>query len=236
MSFSRSTILSRSFVLFRPSCERLLPLLTSSKTSRPWRNTFATTTAEPLSVPLTAPNGLEYDQPIGLFINNSWVPSGAKKKITSINPTDETEIASVHAAESPDVDKAVASARKAFKSTWRDSPPAERGSLLYKLSQLVEEHKEVLATIEAWDNGKPYKIARDEDIAEVVGTLRYYAGWADKIHGQVIDSSAVKLAYTIKEPLGVCGQIIPWNYPLGMAAWKWVSWYLILGCSSRDEG
>lgn len=222
-------MLSRFSVLFRPSCERLSPSLASSITSRPLlRNTFATRTTEPLSVPLIAPNGLKYNQPTGLFINNTWEPSLGNTKITSINPTDETEITSIHAAEVRDVDRAISSARNAFKGTWRDLPPGERGNLLYKLSQLVEEHREVLATIEAWDNGKPYKIARDEDIAEVVGTLRYYAGWADKIHGQVIDPSAVKLAYTIKEPVGVCGQIIPWNYPLGMAAWKWVYWMLMM--------
>lgn len=183
------------------------------------RRTIATW-PDSLSTQLTAPNGKTYTQPTGLFINNEWVPSSKNIKITSINPADESEITSVHAAESEDVDKAVTAARAAFNGPWRDLPPSERGDLLYKLSQLVEEHKEVLATIETWDNGKPYTVARDEDIAEVVGTLKYYAGWADKIHGQVIDSGAAKMAYTIKEPLGVCGQIIPWNYPLGMAAWS----------------
>lgn len=96
----------------------------------------------------------------------------------------------------------------------------ERGDLLYKLSRLVEQHKETLATIETWDNGKPYQVALNEDLAEVVGTLKYYAGYADKMHGQVIETSPAKLAYTIREPVGVCGQIIPWNYPLAMAAWK----------------
>lgn len=77
-----------------------------------------------------------------------------------------------------------------------------------------------MATIETWDNGKPYTVSRDEDLSEVIGTLKYYAGWADKVHGQVIDTTPDKLAYTIREPIGVCGQIIPWNYPLAMAAWK----------------
>lgn len=91
---------------------------------------------------------------------------------------------------------------------------------MYKLAQLVEQHKETLATIETWDNGKPYSVSLNEDLAEVTGTLKYYAGYADKIHGQVIDTTPAKLAYTIREPIGVCGQIIPWNYPLAMAAWK----------------
>lgn len=135
--------------------------------------------------------------------------------------SDETEIASVYAASTRDVDIAVAAARTAFKDpTWRDISPTDRGSLLLKLADLVDAHAETLATIETWDNGKPYQVSLTEDVAGVSGCIRYYGGYADKIHGQVIDVGPNKLAYTIREPLGVCGQIIPWNYPLGMAAWK----------------
>lgn len=135
--------------------------------------------------------------------------------------SDETEIISVYAASSEDVDIAVSAAREAFNSpAWRDLPPTERGLLLLDLASLVEDHGETLATIETWDNGKPYQVALDEDVTEVVNTLRYFGGYADKIHGQVIDTGPAKFAYTIREPLGVCGQIIPWNYPLLMAAWK----------------
>ncbi|KAK1080368.1 mitochondrial aldehyde dehydrogenase, partial [Friedmanniomyces endolithicus] len=138
-----------------------------------------------LSVELTAPNGKKYTQPTGLFINNEWVASSKGNKITSINPTDESEIAQVHAAEPEDVDKAVEAARAAFNNpTWRDMAPSDRGDLLYKLSQLVEQNKEVLATIETWDNGKPYQVALNEDLAEVSGCLKYYAGYADMVHGQ----------------------------------------------------
>ena len=91
---------------------------------------------------------------------------------------------------------------------------------MFKLASLVDQHKTTLATIETWDNGKPYQVALNEDLAEVSGCLRYYAGYADKIHGNVIDTTPAKFAYTIREPVGVCGQIIPWNYPLAMAAWK----------------
>lgn len=186
------------------------------------RRSFTNTsfTMSDLSIELTTPNGRKYTQPTGLFINNEWVASSKGNKVTSINPSDESEIASVHAAEPEDVDKAVAAARKAFKGEWRDLASTERGELMYKLATLIEQHKEVLASIETWDNGKPYTVARDEDLGEVVGCLKYYAGYADKIHGQVIDTTAAKLAYTIREPIGVCGQIIPWNYPLAMAAWK----------------
>ena len=91
---------------------------------------------------------------------------------------------------------------------------------MLELASLVEKHAETLATIETWDNGKPYSVALNQDVAEVAGCLRYYGGYADKIHGQVIDTGPAKLAYTLRQPLGVCGQIIPWNYPLLMAAWK----------------
>ncbi|KAF2454307.1 aldehyde dehydrogenase-like protein [Lineolata rhizophorae] len=174
-----------------------------------------------LTVELTAPNGVKYIQPTGLFINNEWEKATSGEMITSINPTDESEIASVHAAGPEDVDRAVAAARKAFKDpSWREISGTERGDIMFKLVELVEKNKETLATIDTWDNGKPYSVALGEDLAEVIGTLKYYAGYADKIHGQVIDTGSAKLAYTIREPIGVCGQIIPWNYPLAMAAWK----------------
>jgi aldehyde dehydrogenase (NAD(P)+) len=98
--------------------------------------------------------------------------------------------------------------------------PTERGNLLIKLSDLVDSHAETLATIETWDNGKPYSVALNEDVGEVGCVFKYYGGYADKIYGQVIDTGSAKFSYTLKEPLGVCGQIIPWNYPLSMAAWK----------------
>jgi aldehyde dehydrogenase (NAD+) len=132
----------------------------------------------------------------------------------------ETEIASVYAASAADVDTAVAAARKAFKDpSWRDLSGTDRGNLLIKLSDLVVKHKETISTIETWDNGKVYGDSMG-DIEEVQAVFKYYGGYADKIHGQVIDTGVNKLAYTIKEPVGVCGQIIPWNFPLAMAAWK----------------
>ncbi|ODH21995.1 hypothetical protein ACO22_05592 [Paracoccidioides brasiliensis] len=174
-----------------------------------------------LSEKLTAPNGLEYIQPLGLFINNEFVEARSGKKITSINPTDESKIADVEAAGEQDVDAAVKAARKALKDpTWKDLSPTDRGKLLVKLSDLVLKHIDTLATIEAWDNGKPFSVAHDEDCVEVAETLRYYAGFADKVFGSTISTSSRKFAYTLRQPIGVVGQIIPWNYPLAMAAWK----------------
>lgn len=91
---------------------------------------------------------------------------------------------------------------------------------MYKFADILEANKEILATLETWDNGKPYSVALNEDLGEVVGVIRYYAGWADKLHGQTIETNPLKFAYTLKQPIGVCAQIIPWNYPLAMAAWK----------------
>ncbi|OCT46871.1 Aldehyde dehydrogenase [Cladophialophora carrionii] len=174
-----------------------------------------------LKVELTAPNGRKITLPTGLFINNEFVKSSSGDKITSINPTDESEITSVEAASADDIDKAVKAARAAFNDpSWRDLPATDRGALMYKFADVLEENKETLATLETWDNGKPYSVALNEDLAEVVGCIRYYAGWADKIHGETIPTTPQKFAYTLKQPIGVCGQIIPWNYPLAMAAWK----------------
>lgn len=89
-----------------------------------------------------------------------------------------------------------------------------------KLANLIEENKELLATVDAWDNGKPYSVALNEDLPESFGTIRYYSGWADKIFGQTISTTHQKFAYTVRQPIGVVAQIIPWNYPLSMAAWK----------------
>ncbi|KJZ75286.1 hypothetical protein HIM_05212 [Hirsutella minnesotensis 3608] len=93
---------------------------------------------------------------------------------------------------------------------------------MLKLADLIEAHQKTLATVETWDNGKPYLVSLNEDLAEVVACMRYYAGWADKLTGQTIPTTnpAKKLAYTLRQPVGVCAQIIPWNYPLAMAAWK----------------
>lgn len=136
-------------------------------------------------------------------------------------PSDESEIASVYAASSEDVDIAVKAARAAFESPdWRDQDPANRSALIHRFADLLEKHAETLATIETWDNGKPYSAALEVDVQESINCLRYFAGWADKIDGSTIDTGPAKLAYTIREPVGVCGQIIPWNYPLLMAAWK----------------
>lgn len=132
----------------------------------------------------------------------------------------ECEIAAVHAASTQDIDTAVKAARQAFKHpSWANLSGTQRGALLHRLASLVGQHAEVLATIDCWDGGKVYRSAKG-DVAFGKATLEYYAGWADKNFGQVIDVGPAKLAYSLKQPLGVCAQIIPWNYPFMMATWK----------------
>lgn len=135
------------------------------------------------------------------------------------NPHDKTIITIVHEAKAGDVDIAVACARKVFEGEWKLVNPSERGRLLNKLADLFERDSIILAAIEALDNGKAFSLAKS-DIDSAQGCLRYYAGWADKIHGKVIDTDPDMLNYTRHEPIGVCGQIIPWNFPLVMWAWK----------------
>ncbi|KAL4918336.1 aldehyde dehydrogenase domain-containing protein [Aspergillus aurantiobrunneus] len=159
------------------------------------------------------------EQPLGLFINNEFVKGAEGKTFETINPTNEKPIVAVHEATEKDVDTAVAAARAAFEGSWRQVTPSERGRILNKLADLMERDIDTLAAIEALDNGKAFTMAKI-DTTNAIGCLRYYAGWADKIHGQTIDTNPETLTYTRHEPLGVCGQIIPWNFPLLMWSWK----------------
>ncbi|KAJ5673938.1 aldehyde dehydrogenase [Penicillium macrosclerotiorum] len=174
-------------------------------------------------VDLVAPNGVRYTQPKGLFINNTFVPSKSGATIDSINPVDQQRIISVFAAGADDVDIAVKAARAALSDpSWKSLPSSQRGSLMTELANLIDGDKKTLAAIESWDNGKPFKAALNDDLEEVIKIFRYYAGWADKIHGEttVLSGTGQSLAYTIRQPVGVVGQIIPWNFPLAMAAMK----------------
>ncbi|CVL07050.1 aldehyde dehydrogenase (NAD+) [Fusarium proliferatum] len=168
---------------------------------------------------LTAPNGVTYNQPLGLFINNEWRRSRAEEFISVVSPIDENEIVKVHAGGEEDIDDAVKAARAALKGPWSHLSGTERGEMMRKLAELVDAATKELATIDTWNNGKRFASAQG-DVGELTGVLRYYAGFADKQYGQVISTTEKKLAYTTVGPMGVCGQIIPWNYPLGMAGWK----------------
>ncbi|KAJ4150335.1 hypothetical protein LMH87_011087 [Akanthomyces muscarius] len=172
-----------------------------------------------LTVQLSTPVTGNYDQPIGLFINNEWVEGVDKQKFEVINPSTEEVITSVCEATEKDVDIAVAAARKAFNTTWKETTPHDRSRLLNKLADIVEKNTDLLAAVESLDNGKSITMAKG-DVGAVVGCIRYYAGWSDKITGKTADVSPDMFHYIKKEPLGVCGQIIPWNFPLLMLSWK----------------
>ena len=119
-----------------------------------------------------------------------------------------------------DVDKAVEAARKAFDGLWQDVTPVERSKYIFKLANLIDRDRELIAAIDAYDCGKPFSVALEADLDESYNVFQYYAGWADKIDGKTIETSPDKFAYTVQEALGVCGQIIPWNFPFMMLAWK----------------
>ncbi|GAQ12108.1 putative aldehyde dehydrogenase-like protein C922.07c [Aspergillus lentulus] len=174
-----------------------------------------------LFVDITTPNNHVYRQPTGLFIAGEFVAASSGQTITSIDPATDKPITTVHAASAEDVDRAVKAARAALvHPSWKQLPATDRGILMAKLADLMEQKRELLTSIDAWDNGKPYHVALEEDLTEAITTIRYYSGWADKIAGQTISTTANKFAYTIRQPIGVVGQIIPWNYPLSMATWK----------------
>jgi betaine-aldehyde dehydrogenase len=155
-----------------------------------------------------------------LFIDGQFVDAESGKTFKSPNPATGETFAEVAEAEQADVDKAVAAARKAFEGKWSKISARDRGRLLYKLSQLIEEHAGELATLETSDNGKPIKESTYIDLPGVVENFEYFAGWPTKIEGETIPVPGQMFNYTLREPVGVCGQIIPWNFPLLMAAWK----------------
>src|SRR6267142_1120047 len=157
-----------------------------------------------------------------LLINGQWVSSTSGKTFPTINPSTGEVITQVAEADAPDVDKAVSAARAAFETgAWRKKLSAsQRGALMYKLADLIEKNADELAQLEALDNGKPYHVARAADLPLTIACYRYYAGWADKNQGKTIPVNGPYFTYTKHEPVGVAGQIIPWNFPLLMQAWK----------------
>ena len=160
-----------------------------------------------------------------LLIDGRWQPAALGETFVVENPALETALATVAKGGAEDVERAVTAARRAFEEgPWRHANPSERGQLLWRLADLIEAHTEELAQLESLDNGKPLAVARAADVALTVDHFRYYAGWATKIEGETIPINSgageVFLDYTLREPVGVVGQIIPWNFPLLMAAWK----------------
>jgi aldehyde dehydrogenase (NAD+) len=159
--------------------------------------------------------------PTKLLINNRWVDSESGKTFPTVNPSTGETICQVAEADEADVNKAVKAARAAFESgPWRKMSASERGKLMNRLADLMEKNLDELARLEALDNGKPYSVAKAADLPLSIACYRYYAGWADKIQGKTIPIAGNYFCYTRHEPVGVVGQIIPWNFPLLMQAWK----------------
>jgi phenylacetaldehyde dehydrogenase len=162
-------------------------------------------------------------KPRRMLIDGEWVEARSGKTFAVYDPATGQQIATVAEADKADVDLAVAAARRAFEAgEWARMKPTERARLLWRLSDLMEAHADELAELESLDNGKPVTVARAADIPFSVETFRYMAGWVTKIHGQMINISMPGdyHSYILREPVGVVGQIIPWNFPLLMAAWK----------------
>lgn len=156
------------------------------------------------------------------LIDGQWQPAASGKTFATVNPATEEEIAQIAEGDAEDVDRAVQAARRAFDDgPWSRMDASDRGRLLYKLADRIESEIESLAALETLDNGKPISDSRTVDIPLVIDVLRYYAGYADKIHGSTIPVRGNYFCYTRREPVGVAGQIIPWNFPMLMTAWKW---------------
>uniref|UniRef100_A0A7N8WY41 10-formyltetrahydrofolate dehydrogenase n=1 Tax=Mastacembelus armatus TaxID=205130 RepID=A0A7N8WY41_9TELE len=170
-------------------------------------------------------NNMTVKMPYQCFINGKFEDAENGKTYDTINPTDGSVICKVSYASVEDVDRAVAAAKEAYDNgLWGKMNPRDRGSLLYKLADLMEEHQEELATIESIDSGAVYTLALKTHVGMSIQTFRYFAGWCDKIQGKTIPINQARpnrnLTFTKKEPLGVCAIVIPWNYPLMMLAWK----------------
>jgi aldehyde dehydrogenase (NAD+) len=156
-----------------------------------------------------------------LLINNEWVPSESGKTFSTFNPATGEELAQISEADAADVDKAVRVARNAFeRGPWRKTNASERGRLLNRLADLCERNADELATLETLDNGMPLSVARNVAVPLIIGHFRYFAGWADKNHGKTIPINGNYFCYTRHEPVGVVGQITPWNFPLLMYGMK----------------
>ena len=162
---------------------------------------------------------LKKDRP--MLINGKWVNSLSGKTFPSYNPATGEVLARVAEGDKEDIDLAVKAARAAFENgPWRKMSASQRGRLIWKIADLIDANKEELAELEMLDNGKPLKVARAADVPLAADLFRYMAGWATKIEGNTIPIAGKFFAYTLREPVGVVGQIIPWNFPLLMAAWK----------------
>src|ERR1700724_2999555 len=165
-----------------------------------------------------------------LLIDGRRVASVSGRTFKSINPATEQVIATIAEGNEIDVDRAVEAARRAFEGRWRTMRAAERGHILLKWAELLKKHADEIAELESLDAGKPIAAVLRQDFPAAVDTLSYYAGWADKISGEVVSTRDDALTYTIREPVGVVAAIVPWNFPLMIGMWK-IAPALACGCT-----
>lgn len=169
-------------------------------------------------------------KPHQLLIDGKRLPSSSGRTFKSLNPATEEVIATIAEGNEADVDRAVAAARRAFEGPWRTMRAAERGQLLLKWAELLKRHADEIAEIESLDGGKPISATLRQDFPAAIDTLTYYAGWADKITGDVVPTRDDALTYTVREPVGVVAAIVPWNFPLMIGMWK-LAPALACGCT-----
>ena len=169
-------------------------------------------------------------KPHQLLIDGHRVPSSSGRTFKSLNPATEEVIATIAEGNEADVDRAVAAARRAFEGPWRTMRAAERGHLLLKWAELLKRHADEIIEIESLDGGKPISATTRQDFPAAIDTLTYYAGWADKITGDVVPTRDDALTYTMREPVGVVAAIVPWNFPLMIGMWK-LAPALACGCT-----
>src|SRR5713226_327880 len=165
-----------------------------------------------------------------LLIDGRRVPSASGRTFESLNPATEQVIATIAEGNEIDVDRAVAAARRAFEGPWRTMRAAERGHILLKWADLLKKHVDEIAELESLDAGKPIAAVLRQDFPAAIDTLTYYAGWADKISGEVVSTRDDALTYTVREPVGVVAAIVPWNFPLMIGMWK-LAPALACGCT-----
>jgi aldehyde dehydrogenase (NAD+) len=165
-----------------------------------------------------------------LLIDGQHVESVSGRSFKTLDPATEEVIATIAEGNAADVDRAVAAARRAFEGPWSTMRPAERGQILFRLVELMKSHADELAELESRDAGKPIAAVLRQDLPAAIDTLTYYAGWADKIHGEVVPTRSDALTYTLREPVGVVGVVVPWNFPLMIGMWK-LAPALACGCT-----
>jgi aldehyde dehydrogenase (NAD+) len=165
-----------------------------------------------------------------LLIGGQRLPAQSGRYFETLDPANEQVIAHVAEADAADIDAAVVSARQALEGEWGHMRAADRGNALLRLADLIRQNQDALIELESLDSGKPVSAIKRQDLPAVLDTLTYYAGWADKINGQVIPARPDALTYTVREPLGVVGAIVPWNFPLMIGMWK-IAPALACGCT-----